>query len=375
MAISGDEQNIMFLLWITIFGAYCSFVESSRSHRQVIPSPSIPGLCRYGYKVECCYGWKRNRKGQCEAVCEHGCKHGECVGPNKCKCFPGFTGKSCSQDLNECGLKPRPCEHRCMNTHGSYKCYCLNGYMLMLDGTCSNSRTCSMANCQYGCEQIKGDIRCLCPSSGLQLGPDGKKCIDIDECAAGKATCPFNRRCVNTFGSYYCKCQIGYELKYVNGRYDCTDVNECLLNTQKCSIHGDCLNTPGSFKCRCKQGYKGNGQQCSAILDKPVKENPKIFGSAKDTIKKLLAHKNSLNRHDDKKNVIPEPVITPLPKTRLQTFDYEDGIYIGGNLDEEEPDKEDAEEHSENVLQEEKVLRGDVFIPQVKRTAVSIPSQ
>lgn len=41
-------------------------------------------------------------------------------------------------DINECGLKPHPCEHRCMNTHGSYKCYCLNGYMLMPDGTCAS---------------------------------------------------------------------------------------------------------------------------------------------------------------------------------------------------------------------------------------------
>lgn len=31
------------------------------------------------------------------AQCEHGCKHGECVGLNKCKCFPGFTGKTCNQ--------------------------------------------------------------------------------------------------------------------------------------------------------------------------------------------------------------------------------------------------------------------------------------
>lgn len=110
-------------------------------------------------------------------------------------------------DLNECGLKPRPCEHRCMNTFGSYMCYCLNGYMLMPDGSCSSkcplmftvyflytrlylhvhllnwpcfptdSRTCSLAHCQYGCEEVQGEIRCLCPSTGLQLSSDGKTCI------------------------------------------------------------------------------------------------------------------------------------------------------------------------------------------------------
>ncbi|OCT92398.1 hypothetical protein XELAEV_18015457mg [Xenopus laevis] len=377
MAITGGMQSsdMVLLLWITVICACCSFVDSSRSHRQLITSPSTTGVCRYGIKAECCYGWKRNRKGQCEAVCEQGCKHGECVGPNKCKCFPGFTGKNCNQDLNECGLKPRPCEHRCMNTHGSYKCYCLNGYMLMPDGSCSNSRTCAMANCQYGCEQVKGDIRCLCPSGGLQLGPDGRTCIDIDECAVGKASCPINRRCVNTFGSYYCKCQIGYELKYVNGRYDCIDINECLLNTHKCSINADCLNTQGSFKCRCKQGFKGNGQECSAVFNKPVKESPKFGGSVKDAIKKLLAHKNSLNRYNDIKNVIPETFITPPPKNRLQPFDYEDGVYIGGNdNDEEEVEEEEEEEldeeDEENVIEEEKLLRGDVFARQVKRAAV-----
>lgn len=44
---------------------------------------------------------------------------------------------------------------------------------------------------------------------------------DIDECVTGKNLCPYNRRCVNTFGSYFCKCQEGYDLKYVDGKYDC----------------------------------------------------------------------------------------------------------------------------------------------------------
>ncbi|NXB87749.1 EGFL6 protein, partial [Vidua chalybeata] len=197
------------------------------------------------------------------ATCVHGCKYGECTGPNKCKCFPGFTGKTCNQDLNECGLKPRPCEHRCMNTHGSYKCYCLNGYMLMPDGTCASSRTCAMVNCQYGCEEVKGHVQCLCPSGGLQLGPNGRTCIDIDECSTGKAVCLYNRRCVNTFGSFYCKCQLGYELKYTSGRYNCVDVNECVTNRHRCNLHAECLNTQGSFQCKCKQGYQGSGFDCA----------------------------------------------------------------------------------------------------------------
>ncbi|XP_005921438.1 epidermal growth factor-like protein 6 isoform X4 [Haplochromis burtoni] len=279
--------------------------DAYRHYRQVLTG-NQPGVCRYGRRLECCYGWRKNSKGQCEAQCEHGCKHGECVGPNKCKCFPGYSGKTCNQDLNECGLKPRPCEHRCMNTYGSYKCYCLNGYTLMADGSCANSRTCALAHCQYGCEEVQGEIQCLCPSAGLQLGQDGRTCVDIDECVTGKNLCPYNRQCVNTFGSYYCKCQEGYDLKYVNGKYDCV-----------------------------------------AIPDSQAK--PRILGG------KLT--------DEDIKNVILEPVATPSPNIPLQPFDYDGEVYVGtttkGTQEEGFPEEEEEEvEEEDNQLNP----RGDVFI-------------
>lgn len=36
-----------------------------------------------------------------------------------------------------------------------------------------------MVNCQYGCEEVKEEVRCLCPSTGLQLGPNGRTCIGM----------------------------------------------------------------------------------------------------------------------------------------------------------------------------------------------------
>ncbi|KAM4811368.1 nephronectin isoform X5 [Urocitellus parryii] len=230
--------------------------------RQIVSSI---GLCRYGGRIDCCWGWARQSWGQCQPVCQPQCKHGECIGPNKCKCHPGYAGKTCNQDLNECGLKPRPCKHRCMNTFGSYKCYCLNGYMLMPDGSCSSALTCSMANCQYGCDVVKGQVRCQCPSPGLQLAPDGRTCVDVDECATGRVSCPRFRQCVNTFGSYICKCHKGFDLMYIGGKYQCHDIDECSLGQHQCSGFARCYNIHGSYKCKCKDGYHGDGFTCVYI--------------------------------------------------------------------------------------------------------------
>ncbi|KAK2863414.1 hypothetical protein Q5P01_002947 [Channa striata] len=214
--------------------------SESWTGQAVLPS----GLCRYGNSVECCWGWRQMDRGRCQPYCEQGCKHGECVGPDRCKCRPGYTGKACNQDLNECGLKPRPCKHRCMNTPGSYKCYCLDGHTLQPDGSCRNIRTCYHANCQYGCEVIKGRVRCTCPSPGLQLGPDRRTCVDINECVLGGGGCPHRRKCVNTFGSFVCKCQLGFKLTYINGRYTCIDKD----TRPFCSLN------PSAPKCRCEDG-------------------------------------------------------------------------------------------------------------------------
>ncbi|XP_004594335.2 nephronectin isoform X4 [Ochotona princeps] len=283
--------------------------------RQIVSSI---GLCRYGGRIDCCWGWARQSWGHCQPICQPQCKHGECIGPNKCKCHPGYAGKTCNQDLNECGLKPRPCKHRCMNTYGSYKCYCLNGYMLMPDGSCSSALTCSMANCQYGCDVVKGQTRCQCPSPGLQLAPDGRTCVDIDECTTGRASCPRFRQCVNTFGSYICKCHKGFDLMYIGGKYQCHDIDECSLGQYQCSSFARCYNVHGSYKCKCKEGYQGNGLTCVYI--------PKVMIEPSGPIHTPKGNGTILNGDEGHSNWIPEvgstrwplktPYIPPVITTR-----------------------------------------------------------
>lgn len=109
------------------------------------------------------------------------------------------------------------------------------------------------------------------------------------------------------------------------------------------------------------------------IPEKSAKEIERIPGRAKDTIKKLLAHKNSVKKQETIKNAIPEAAVTPSSKTQLQLLDYKGGVDLGGGYSEEEKqteatEEEEAEESDEeenedfeNQIDHEQRLRGDVF--------------
>ncbi|KAJ1146050.1 hypothetical protein NDU88_012332 [Pleurodeles waltl] len=89
----------------------------------------------------CCPGWKRVSsqahtcsKGICGLSCQHG---GVCAGINRCGCPLGWGGKYCQTDIDECNSQSHGCSQHCVNTAGSYRCSCHNGYALAVDGkTC-----------------------------------------------------------------------------------------------------------------------------------------------------------------------------------------------------------------------------------------------
>nr|XP_056702065.1 epidermal growth factor-like protein 8 [Euleptes europaea] len=86
----------------------------------------------------CCQGWKKRHLGdqKCEeAVCHKPCQNGgTCVQPNQCQCPPGWGGRYCHVDLDECRAPVPLCAQHCVNTPGSYYCQCDPGYMLAPDG-------------------------------------------------------------------------------------------------------------------------------------------------------------------------------------------------------------------------------------------------
>ncbi|KAM9075940.1 epidermal growth factor-like protein 8 isoform 3-T3 [Megaptera novaeangliae] len=90
----------------------------------------------------CCQGWKKRHPGALtcdEAICAKPCQNGGvCVRPDQCECAPGWGGKHCHVDVDECRTGVTLCSHGCSNTAGSFTCGCPRGLVLGPDG-----RTCA----------------------------------------------------------------------------------------------------------------------------------------------------------------------------------------------------------------------------------------
>merc|ERR1712130_401295 len=128
----------------------------------------------------------------------------------------GWEGVNCNQDINDCRRKvdgKRPCEHRCVNLGGYFRCLCEEGYELESDErSCKRVLSkCDLKNCEMDCRERYGNAYCLCPKPGLQLAADGRTCVDVNECGDdGIGLCRTSETCVNIYGGYRCDCEVGY---------------------------------------------------------------------------------------------------------------------------------------------------------------------
>ncbi|XP_047555965.1 adhesion G protein-coupled receptor E5 isoform X8 [Lutra lutra] len=117
-----------------------------------------------------------------------------CVNATACRCSPGFSSSSgviftslleSCDDINECrSLSAVSCGKfaDCQNTEGSYYCTCIPGYEL-----------------PSGARMFKNESE--------------NRCQDVDECSSEQPMCHESTICINTVGSYKCRCRRGWELK------------------------------------------------------------------------------------------------------------------------------------------------------------------
>ncbi|XP_061182283.1 mucin-like protein [Saccostrea echinata] len=235
-----------------------------------------------GFNCDCEFGYDlSNDRRNCEKLvdmcklfpelnCSYGCAVKEEADKSfkgVCFCESGFKldqDNSTCIDINECRLPSSICEHNCTNIQGSFECGCSTGYVLQNDGrsckVCVEGRygedclkDCKCGIGSDGCDHVTG---CVC-----KQGWEGVLCDnDIDECNSSSSPCvDTNEDCINTIGSYMCKCRAGYE----KSNNACIDINEC--EVQSPCAH-NCTNTNGGYNCTCHVGYElVDSSNCSDI--------------------------------------------------------------------------------------------------------------
>ena len=203
-------------------------------------------------------------------------------------------------DIDECQTDNGGCAQNCVNTDGSYKCSCYNGFEMTSDGytcvgeypsSCLLLYRCYVPDTQYNIMITKSIIT---QSRNVYAQHILHTIIvatinsfiyallymiynaiyvsiltDVNECKRSNGGC--DHICTNTNGSHQCSCRDGYSLAEDNSHcvgmqynkliHTLTtihglDNDECQSNNGGCSQ--SCINTAGSYHCQCWDGYKMN---------------------------------------------------------------------------------------------------------------------
>ncbi|CAN8032732.1 unnamed protein product, partial [Ixodes persulcatus] len=291
----------------------CLKVSDSPQDDVSLETPMHPNPCGNDY-------------GGCAQMCIYGLQR------HSCTCQSGYflNGTECI-DRDECAEGRHYCEKGCVNTPGSYRCQCPDGYKLDVDNkSCLDIDECQANNggCQGECINHDGSFSCRCTSTGFSLAADGKTCVYTrarqqprNPCAVNNGGCP--DKCLRDGRTATCSCPVGYRFdrnygcvgkqplqKYASRQpglkindmfieqimrgsrmffirlYSqltliCTrsvhrlDVDECRTNNGGCQE--SCVNTLGSFFCRCTSPLSylaADGKNCVYTLAKRQLLNP-----------------------------------------------------------------------------------------------------
>lgn len=184
-----------------------------------------------------------------------------------CECNNGYEGDGFTcEDINECNTDVgQVCDAglllQCVNTEGAFTCACAVGAVHnAATNECEDIDECQqgIAGCQQSCVNLPGSFECGC-MDGYLLNVDGS-CTNIDECVDAELNdCDQNAVCADTDGSFTCACNDGFTGTGHVG--DCIEdtqpeVDECAEGTHNCDFATtDCQDTVDGFNCVCKERY------------------------------------------------------------------------------------------------------------------------
>ncbi|VTJ85431.1 Hypothetical predicted protein [Marmota monax] len=106
-------------------------------------------------------------------------------------------------------------------------------------------------NCAHFCINTPGSYVCRC-KQGYILNSDQKTCRIQDLCATEDHAC--EQLCVNVPGSFVCQCYSGYTLAEDGKK--CVAVDYCASENHGCEY--ECVNADNSYLCRCREGFTLN---------------------------------------------------------------------------------------------------------------------
>uniref|UniRef100_UPI003AAA5B14 thrombomodulin-like n=1 Tax=Centroberyx gerrardi TaxID=166262 RepID=UPI003AAA5B14 len=195
------------------------------------------------------------------ADCAHQCQQEGDI--YVCRCNHGYTlssdRKGCV-DVNECDNEDSCTEENqeCMNTVGGFECICREGFDEE-DGVCVDIEICE--KCEHMlCEKSDRVYKCACRSGFTVSDRDPTNC-DI-HCT--QQDCP--AQCIPDTDKLQCYCANGY-IQDIRNETEviCTDIDEC--EDERHCDH-TCVNTYGSYRCLCDEGFELLGDhQCVSSED------------------------------------------------------------------------------------------------------------
>ena len=113
-------------------------------------------------------------------------------------------------------------------------------------GLCTFNMTTETCSQNASLTKVGKTFRCICNSG---FSGNGTTCFDVNECRAENHNChKGGADCLNTIGSYECRCRPGYHDHSAHTPLKgqlCTDVDECTETKDACSPNATCTNTLG----------------------------------------------------------------------------------------------------------------------------------